>query len=44
MKEGHVKKDYQLMKPYIIYDYLIRNSDEAHTIKIEAESKERRRR
>lgn len=40
MKEGHGKKDYQRMKPYIIYNYLMRNSDEAHTIKIAPERKE----
>ena len=40
MKEGHGKKDYQRMKPYIIYNYLMRNSDEAHTIKIASERKE----
>ena len=28
------------MKPYIIYNYLMRNSDEAHTIKIAPERKE----
>ena len=41
MKEGHGKKDYQRMKPYIIYNYLMRNSDEAHTIKIAPERKEK---
>ena len=41
MKEGHGKKDYQRMKPYIIYNYLMRNSDEAHTIKIASERKEK---
>ena len=41
MKEGHGKKDYQRMKPYIIYDYLMRNSDEAHTIKIATDRKEK---
>ena len=34
------KKPYQRLKPYIIYDYLMHNSDEAHTIKISSSRKE----
>ena len=35
------KKPYQRLKPYIIYDYLLHNSDEAHTIKISSERKDK---
>ena len=35
------KKPYQRLKPYIIYDYLMHNSDEAHTIKITSERKDK---
>ena len=34
------KKPYQRLKPYIIYDYLMRYSDEAHTIKVSSSRKE----
>ena len=34
------KQPYQRLKPYIIYDYLMHNSDEAHTIKISSERKD----
>ena len=34
------KQPYQRLKPYIIYDYLMHNSDEAHTIKITSERKD----
>jgi hypothetical protein len=32
--ENSGKQPYQRLKPYIIYDYLMHNSDEAHTIKV----------
>ena len=35
------KQPYQRLKPYIIYDYLMHNSDEAHTIKITSERKDK---
>ena len=34
------KKPYQRLKPYIIYDYLMRCSDEAHTVKVSSSRKE----
>ena len=40
MEEGRGKKEFQRMKPYIIYRYLMRHSDEAHTIKIAPERKD----
>ena len=39
--ENSGKQPYQRLKPYIIYDYLMHNSDEAHTIKIASDKKER---
>ena len=35
------KQPYQRLKPYIIYDYLMHNSDEAHTVKASRSHKEK---
>ena len=33
MKEGHGKKNDQKMKPYLVYEYLMRYSDASHVVK-----------
>ena len=33
-KEGHGKKTDQKMKPFLVYEYLMRNSDENHLVTV----------
>lgn len=32
MESGRGRKEHQKMKPYLVYQYLLRNSDENHVV------------
>ncbi|MEE1262842.1 helix-turn-helix transcriptional regulator [Ruminococcus sp.] len=34
LKEGHGKKDYQKLKPYLVMRYLLQKSDESHAVRV----------
>ena len=34
LKEGHGKKDYQKLKPYLVMRYLLQKSDETHAVRV----------
>ena len=34
LKEGHGKKDNQKLKPYLVMQYLLHNSDESHAVRV----------